>query len=484
LEKHVCTRNKEVAMESRMLTGFRGSSVFTLLGALLVAASLAWAAVPATGQENATAGSSVSPAPTTIDQATGSVVPRLIKFSGVVKDATGKVQTGAATLTFSLYEEQESGAPLWVETQSVQLDEQGQYTVLLGATQPQGLPLDLFATGQARWLGVQPALSGVGEQPRVLLVGVPYALKAADADTLGGKPLSAFVTTDSQTSSPQASASAATTTTGPSTSAKPGQGVQRDSATSSSSQSTASVGGSGTTNFIPQWTNSTTLGNSLLFQMGANVGLGTTTPAQKFEVDSGNMLVRGPNNFKGAGNTAFLYVGDTHHPIEAIWNSGLAIGAWKVPQALFIQDQTGNVGIGTTTPTGAILSTVATSMEVVGLATAGWSAPFGSNLPGNDAIHTTGGEGDNSGNGQPGGAGVVATGGAGLPAGEGVIANGGGSNEQYSPGAAAVVATGGGGFPAGEGVVLNRYAVGAAQHPALRCGESDPLQPNFATIPS
>jgi hypothetical protein len=63
------------------------------------------------------------------------VVPRLIKFSGVVKDATGKVQSGAVTLTFSLYQEHESGRPLWVETQSVQVDERGQYTALLGATQ-------------------------------------------------------------------------------------------------------------------------------------------------------------------------------------------------------------------------------------------------------------------------------------------------------------------------------------------------------------
>jgi hypothetical protein len=168
-------------------------------------------------------------------------VPRLIKFSGLVKDATGKVQIGAATLTFSLYQEQESGRPLWAETQSEQLDEQGRYTVLLGATQPEGLPLDLFATGQARWLGVQPALAGVDEQPRVLLVGVPYALKAADADTLGGKPMSAFVTTDSQTS--QAGTSAATSATGPGTTSKVAQGASRDSAAGSPKPSTASVGG-------------------------------------------------------------------------------------------------------------------------------------------------------------------------------------------------------------------------------------------------
>jgi hypothetical protein len=93
----------------------------------------------------------------------------------------------------------------------------------------------------------------------------------------------------------------------------------------------------------------------LLFQTSVgNVGLATATPAQKLEIDSGNVLVKGPQNFKGKGNRAFLYLGDTNHPIEAIWNTGLAVGVYKAPEALFIQDQTGYVGIGTTTPTGAI----------------------------------------------------------------------------------------------------------------------------------
>ena len=96
------------------------------------------------------------------------------------------------TLTFSLYALQQGGSPLWSETQSASLDTQGNYVVLLGATQPAGLPQDLFSSGQALWLGVQPQLSAVGELPRVLLVAVPYALKASDSDTLGGKPASAY----------------------------------------------------------------------------------------------------------------------------------------------------------------------------------------------------------------------------------------------------------------------------------------------------
>jgi trimeric autotransporter adhesin len=66
--------------------------------------------------------------------------------------------------------------------------------VLLGSTKSDGVTSDLFASGEARWLGVQT--QGQQEQPRVLMVSVPYALKAVDAETLGGKPASAYLTSD------------------------------------------------------------------------------------------------------------------------------------------------------------------------------------------------------------------------------------------------------------------------------------------------
>lgn len=118
-------------------------------------------------------------------------VPHLVKFNGSVKDVNGKPLTGVAGITFALDKDEQAGAPLWLETQNVQLDASGRYSVQLGATKPQGLPTELFASGEARWLGVQP--SGQAEQPRVLLNSVPYALKAVDAETLGGLPPSAFM---------------------------------------------------------------------------------------------------------------------------------------------------------------------------------------------------------------------------------------------------------------------------------------------------
>jgi len=424
-----------------------------LSAALLLAGSLWGQEQPATQSKADAALAAV------VQSGAAETLPPLIKFSGTINSA-GAPQVSqtesrstpdqntapeAVTVTFSLYEQREGGSPLWAESQSVQLDKQGRYTVFLGATQPEGLPLDLFIKRQAHWLGVQPTLPGASEQPRVLLVGVPYALKAADADTLGGKPVSAFVTTDAPTSS-----SSTSNATG--ASASP---ARHDAATGLTGQSPASIGGAGTKNAVPLWTSGTTLGNSLLFQAGGNIGLGTTTPMHKFQVDFGNMLVRGPNDFKKAGDTAFLFVGDTNHAIEALWNGGLSIGAYKVPRAFFIAGSTGNVGIGTTTPTNGILSIVAKSKSAVGLDALGWNATSGSNLSGGDAIHATGGNGDGDNGSQMGGAGVVGTGGKTIfIGGTGVFGLGGGVLDpaEFGTGGIGVEAVGGSGYGGGPGL--------------------------------
>ena len=120
-----------------------------------------------------------------------SSVPPLVNFNGVLADSNGKPLTGTVGVTFYLYQDQQGGAPLWLETQNVQADKTGHYSVALGSATSQGLPASVFASGEARWLGVE--VHGRTEQPRVLLVSVPYALKALDAETIGGKPASAFM---------------------------------------------------------------------------------------------------------------------------------------------------------------------------------------------------------------------------------------------------------------------------------------------------
>jgi hypothetical protein len=124
-------------------------------------------------------------------------VPRLISYSGTLKDSAGRIVTGSAGVTFLIYKDETGSAPLWLETQSVKPDASGRYSVQIGAASANGLPAEIFTSGEARWLAVQ--LANEPEQPRVLLVAVPYAMKAADAETLGGLPPSAFVLADRPT---------------------------------------------------------------------------------------------------------------------------------------------------------------------------------------------------------------------------------------------------------------------------------------------
>jgi len=129
------------------------------------------------------------------------VVPSVMKFTGTLSGADGKPLTGTQGVTFLLYKEETGGPPLWIETQNVQADKSGRYSVMLGSATSNGLPAAAFSAGEARWLGVQP--SGEAEQPRTLLVSVPYALKALDAETLGGRPASAFMIAPAAGSSAQ-----------------------------------------------------------------------------------------------------------------------------------------------------------------------------------------------------------------------------------------------------------------------------------------
>jgi len=230
-----------------------------------------------------------------------SAIPRLIKFSGEVNPQISQIKQIKETedgtspspaviaVTFSLYELQEGGSPLWSEAQKVQLDDQGRYTVLLGATQADGLPLDLFTSGKALWLGVQPQLPGAVEQPRVLLVAVPYALKASDSDTLGGRPASAYAL-----ASPALSAANGA----PLTVAVPGSTPITDNRqpTTDNQQpvsapqpgapcSSITSDGTATANSITMFTTACNLEASAITQTSGNIGISGASPAStKFQI--------------------------------------------------------------------------------------------------------------------------------------------------------------------------------------------------------
>lgn len=203
--------------------------------------------------------------------AAATTVPRLVRFAGTARDLNGNALTGVVGITFSLYAEQSGGAPLWLETQNVQADSNGHYSVLLGTTQTDGLPAELFTSEQARWVGVQ--VSGQAEQPRVLLVSAPYALKAGDSETVGGLPASAFVLANSAAAS--AGKSAGTTASSTATT----------KAANSSAPVNPTVTGKGVVDYIPMWDTTSDIVDSILFQKSSQIGINTITPAATLDVN-------------------------------------------------------------------------------------------------------------------------------------------------------------------------------------------------------
>jgi hypothetical protein len=223
-------------------------------------------------------------------------VPQVVSYTGVVTDTTGKPLIGVTGMTFLLYKDAQGGAPLWMETQNVHPDKTGHYSVMLGSTTSDGLPQDVFVSGEARWLGVQ--IVGQDEQPRVLLVAVPYALKAADAETIGGLPASAFVLANG------AKEVAANLKTASPT------GV-----TAKTTPANPAVTGKGAVDFIPMWDTTSDIIDSLIFQKSSNIGIGTTAPAATLDIN-GKGDVRDTLTLFPKGTDSTLAVNGTPFKID------------------------------------------------------------------------------------------------------------------------------------------------------------------------
>ncbi len=255
------------------------------------------------------------------------------------------------SVTLSIYGEEQGGAALWSETQNVAINAEGLYSVLIGSTLPEGVPAELFAKGEPRWLGVQFNRPSETEQARVLLVSVPYALKAGDAQMLGGRPASAYVLAPSATNADGKA------------DANPGATGNSKPASTKAATNAAGQASAGTAGFIAEFFDTTTVVNSNIFHSGANIGVGTTTPLYAFDVFS---PVAGPSAALRIGNATT----DNRMRVES--NQPYALGmkngvggtyAWMgattagdyqfssqggTPLATIMQG--GNVGIGNTGP--------------------------------------------------------------------------------------------------------------------------------------
>src|SRR6202000_79088 len=188
---------------------------------------------------------------------------------------------------------------LWSETQNVLADSNGHFNALLGTATTGGFPSELFSTGQSRWLGI--TIARQPEMARVMLASVPYAMKAGDADTLGGLPASSYVTTQQL--------------------AAPGAEAQKLLDGNSGPQ--AAITGTGTANYVPLWTSGSNIGVSKIYQAnGGFVGINTNTPLLQLDVN-GNSIFRGSFQMAPQG-TATASAGQPSHSFQwqgSVYNS-------------------------------------------------------------------------------------------------------------------------------------------------------------------
>ncbi|MFZ0796628.1 MAG: hypothetical protein WCA13_00465 [Terriglobales bacterium] len=240
-----------------------------------------------------------------------------------MRDETGKPLSGNIGITFTLYKDASDQVSVWQENQNVQLDSTGRYSVLLGATNEGGLPLEIFSAGDAHWLGVRP--DGQAEQPRILLLSVAYALKAADTEMLGGKPASAYVLADSLASSAQPGAGAQVSSAGPQILIPPISGSGSLTQSPQASCSSVTSDGTATVNQIAKFTSACNIENSAIFESGGNVGIGNTSPAGTLDV-SGTAFIRGALSLTPTG-TATATQGFISNPLDfqaSVFNTNLS----------------------------------------------------------------------------------------------------------------------------------------------------------------
>jgi hypothetical protein len=284
-------------------------------------------------------------------------VPGLMNFSSTLRDTKGKPLPGVIGVTFLLYKDQQGGSPLWMETQNVQPDKSGHYSVLLGSTTTAGLPQDVFVSGEARWLGVQ--VVGQEEQPRVLLAAVPYSLKAADAETIGGLPASAFVLANGS------NGSAISTGTGSSPGTTPGNAPPAH----------AAVTGKGVVNFVPMWDKATDIVDSLIFQKSLQIGINTKAPAATFDVN-GNSDIRDTLTLFPKGTDSTLAISGTTFKIDNTGNvtfiSGQTFPGTGTITGVTTASGSGLTGGGTTGTLNLSLLTSCSSGQTLGWNGSAW----------------------------------------------------------------------------------------------------------------
>lgn len=299
-------------------------------------------------------------------------VPQLVNYQGTLADNAGQPLHGTYSLTFRVYATSSTGVVLWTETQSVTVTS-GVFHVVLGSVAP--LTPVVFSSAE-RWLGIA-VNGGVELLPRTRITAVPWALRAAIADSVvggGGSGSDTDWIFSGDNLYAGVSGNVGVGATAPAKKLQIGQ-----TTTLNSEGMIRLVSRSGTQGSNRTWdigvpeTDSDTSGPGYSFIIDdtglgdipefmvkygtGNVGIGTTSPTRKLHIDQGNNSADGLRVAYGSSySTVYADIGVAAGSGGLVINSSAGGGTWadislqtNGTTKAFI-DHAGNMGIGTTAP--------------------------------------------------------------------------------------------------------------------------------------
>jgi hypothetical protein len=272
-------------------------------------------------------------------------LPQTINYQGVLKDAAGvTVANGDYNITFKIYDVSSAGTALWTETKLVNVVD-GIINTKLGSIAPITLPFD-----NAYWLGVTIA-AGSELTPRTELASVPYSFISMNVPD---ESLTANKISDGQVvKSLNSLKDNVNLVAGTNISITP----SGNDLTINALGGSGTIGGSGTTNYIPKFINEANIGNSVIFENSTRIGLNEINPNYSLTINSSNTAGLGLKIYRLGGVRLLLSenITDDEGWAMRVFASKLHFARINVTGAVLTNALTvlsgGNVGIGTEDPT-------------------------------------------------------------------------------------------------------------------------------------